>query len=386
MEQVHFSPKLIRTLVLGAALLATAANAQIAKGATKYLGNITTNSAVRSDFVTYWNQITAENECKWGSVQGSSQSKWSWSGCDAAYDTAKKHGFPFKFHTLIWGSQLPSWLSGLSTTAQTAAITAWMDSAAAHYPDADLIDVVNEATNDADGTKHAPFPDSLALGGKGTTGYDWVIKAFTMARARWPKAKLILNDYNNIRWNQSEFITLAKAVVNSTNGKKIIDGVGCQAHDLGGNGSYMDSSSVASSLKTLYTSVGLPIYVSEFDLADTISDASQLAGYKKTFPPIWQSPYVAGVTLWGYVSGSTWITGSGLMSSSGTARSAFTWLQSYVKSNLSPTSPTTSIEADRDVETPVSRSGLVMRNVGGHLVMGVERDGQFQEISAVGRK
>jgi GH35 family endo-1,4-beta-xylanase len=381
MDQIHSSPKFSRTLVLWAALLATAANAQIAKGATKYLGNITTNGAVRSDFVTYWNQITAENECKWGSVQGTSQSKWSWSGCDDVYKYAKNNGIPFKFHTLIWGSQLPSWLSSLSTTAQTAAITAWMDSAAAHYPDADLIDVVNEAT-----PGHAPFPDSLALGGKGTSGYDWVIKAFTMARARWPKAKLILNDYNNIRWNQDQYITLAKAVVNSTNGKKIIDGVGCQAHDLGGNGSYMDSSAVASSLKTLYTSVGLPIYVSEFDLADTISDASQLAGYKKTFPPIWQSPYVAGVTLWGYISGATWITGSGLISSGGTARSAFTWLQSYVKSNLSPTNPTTSIEADPNAETPVSKSGLVTRNVGGHLVLGVERNGQFQEISATGRK
>jgi GH35 family endo-1,4-beta-xylanase len=367
-------------LVAFVAGLATIAPAQIAKGGTKFLGNITTNGAVRSDFITYWNQITAENECKWGSVQGSSQTSWNWTGCDNVYKFAKNNGIPFKLHTLIWGSQLPSWLGGLSTSAQTTAITAWMDSCAAHYPNADLIDVVNEAT-----PGHAPFPDSLALGGNGTSGYDWVIKAFTMARARWPNAKLVLNDYNNIRWNQAQYITLAKAVVNSTNGKKIIDAVGCQAHDLGGNGSYIDSATLATSLKTLYTQVGLPIYVSEFDLADTISDASQLTGYQRTFPAIWQSPYVAGVTLWGYVVGSTWITGSGLVSSSGTDRSAFTWLKNYVKSNLNPPVPTTGLLERASSEVPVARPGLQVRTVDGRLQLGMFRDGAFQPVTLSGR-
>ena len=40
--------------------------AQLAKGANKFLGNITTNGRVRDDFISMWNQITGENEHKWG--------------------------------------------------------------------------------------------------------------------------------------------------------------------------------------------------------------------------------------------------------------------------------------------------------------------------------
>ena len=36
----------------------------------KFVGNIATSGAVRSDFDTYWNQITPENEGKWGTSRG----------------------------------------------------------------------------------------------------------------------------------------------------------------------------------------------------------------------------------------------------------------------------------------------------------------------------
>jgi len=35
-----------------------------------FVGNITTSGSVRSDFSQYWDQITPENEGKWGSVEG----------------------------------------------------------------------------------------------------------------------------------------------------------------------------------------------------------------------------------------------------------------------------------------------------------------------------
>ena len=48
--------------------LATVANAALADGGAKFLGNITTGGQIRSDFAQYWNQITPENGCKWGSI------------------------------------------------------------------------------------------------------------------------------------------------------------------------------------------------------------------------------------------------------------------------------------------------------------------------------
>ncbi len=66
------------------------ANAQLAKGATKFLGNITTRDnsyldEVKSDFGQYWNQITAENVCKWGMVEGNTQGQKNFSRCDSVY-------------------------------------------------------------------------------------------------------------------------------------------------------------------------------------------------------------------------------------------------------------------------------------------------------------
>ena len=66
----------------------------LADGAAKFVGNITTRGQVRSDFGTYWNQITAENECKWASIEGTRGNR-NFSGCKAAYNWAKNNGGHF---------------------------------------------------------------------------------------------------------------------------------------------------------------------------------------------------------------------------------------------------------------------------------------------------
>ena len=65
--------KSISMVILSAAVLLSSnfsVLAQPAKGANKFLGNITTWNQVRSDFLQYWNQITGENESKWSSIEG----------------------------------------------------------------------------------------------------------------------------------------------------------------------------------------------------------------------------------------------------------------------------------------------------------------------------
>lgn len=329
----HAAPLRATALLVG--VLGVAASwGQIAKDASKFLGNITHQNAVRSDFGTYWNQITAENECKWGVIEGS-RDQMNFRGCDAAYDYAKSHGIPFKFHTLVWGSQHPSWLMSLSRNDQLAEITEWMDSVAKHYPDMQMIDVVNEAV-----TGHAPAPYKDALGGDGTTGHDWVITSFKMARQRWPKAVLILNDYNNLRWNVDDFIAIAKKVKASG----YADAIGCQAHELfksTGQYSYPEMTAIelATVLKKLHDQVGLPIFITELDLSYD-NDTEQLNAYKALFPIMWESPYVAGITLWGYIYGQTWSQAqySGLIRN-GTERPALTWLKDYISTHKNVTNP-----------------------------------------------
>src|SRR5687767_9442101 len=78
-----------------------------------FVGNITTNGNVRSDFLQYWDQITPENEGKWASVEGT-RDVYNWSGLDRAYNFAKQNNIPFKQHTFVWGNQSPSWINSLS--------------------------------------------------------------------------------------------------------------------------------------------------------------------------------------------------------------------------------------------------------------------------------
>ena len=105
-----------------------------AAGANKFLGNITTSWYVRDDFMLYWNQITGENEHKWGTVEGT-RGVYNWVSGDRVANFARLNGIPWRFHALIWGSQYPRWMDDLSTADQLTAVTRWMDQAAARYPE-----------------------------------------------------------------------------------------------------------------------------------------------------------------------------------------------------------------------------------------------------------
>ena len=74
---------------------------------------------------------------------------------------------------------------------------------------------------------------------------------------------------------------------------------------------------------------GLPVYISEFDLP-IADDNRQREVMQGMFTMFWENPNVPGITLWGYIEGSTWVSNSGLMSSSGEMRPAMTWLMDYL--------------------------------------------------------
>jgi len=270
-----------------------------------FVGNITTAGNVRSDFIQYWNQITPENEGKWGQVEGT-RDVYNWSGLDRAYNYAVANNIPFKQHTFIWGAQAPSWINSLSASEQAAEIEEWIRDYCTRYPKTAIIDVVNEAI-----PSHQP-----AAFARNAFGNNWIIRSFQLARQYCPKAVLVLNDYNVLSWDTDAFIQLATPVVAAG----VVDALGEQAHGL-------ESWSVADIRTRLnrVAALGLPIYITEYDVART-NDQEQLAIMQAQFPLFRDHPSVAGITLWGYVVGSTWVNGSGLIQSNGTPRPAMTWL------------------------------------------------------------
>lgn len=314
-----------KELLLALGLLtATASNAQLSSNPDKFLGNITTSYQVdfgNEKYYTLWNQITCENESKWGSVEGNNNS-FNW-GCDNAYNYAKQHKFPFKFHALIWGAQYPSWLEKQTPEQRYKEIVQWMDAVKKKYPDLQLIDVVNEAVSG----HQAGTPYFIeALGGTGKTGYDWLIKAFELAYERWPNAILIYNDFNTFQWNTDQYIDLVKTLRDAG---APIDAYGCQSHDL----TDCNVSNFKSVMKKLQDAFKMPMYSTEYDIG-TDDDNLQLQRYKEQIPYMWESDYVAGVTLWGYIYGRTWTTnGNSGIIKDGKDRPAMKWLREYMKTD-----------------------------------------------------
>jgi endo-1,4-beta-xylanase len=286
----------------------------------KFVGNISTNGAIRSDFATYWKQFTPENEGKWGSVEAT-QGTFDWAPLDTEYQYTQSHGILFKEHNFVWGSQQPSWMSGLSSSAAATAVQTWMSTLCARYPNVKLIDVVNEPP------PHTTPPYANLIGGAGSSGYDWIVNAFKWARAACPNATLIMNDYNTIEYqtDHDHFISIVQAIKAAG---APIDAIGAQGHDA----YKLSTSTVQGLLDSLASQTGLPVYITEYDI-NLADDTQQSQVMQSQFTMFWNDPNVKGITLWGYIEGATWETNTGLMTSSGTMRPAMTWLVNFLKTH-----------------------------------------------------
>jgi GH35 family endo-1,4-beta-xylanase len=280
----------------------------------KFFGTAPATAADYTGLLYNFNQITPANAGKWGSVEAT-RDQMNWADLDTAYHFAKTNNLPFKFHALVWGQQQPPWLAALPAGEQLAELEQWMAAVAARYPALDLIDVVNEPL-------HAPPSYAAALGGTGTTGWDWVVNAFEMARVHFPTSELLLNDYSVLSMASAttDYLNIVKALKD----RGLIDGISEQAH-------FYERAPDLSLLTTnlnAFTATGLPIYISELDL-NFADDARQANRMKDLFSLFWSNPSVLGITHWGHLQGNTWQANAYLIRSNGTARPALTWIQCY---------------------------------------------------------
>ncbi|GAB4213156.1 MAG: hypothetical protein OHK0022_49940 [Roseiflexaceae bacterium] len=310
-------------LLLAAALICTSLVAQTAptRAQSRFLGNIYYGGREPVNFSRYWNQVTPENDGKWGSVEPS-RDVYSWAGLDAAYNYAKSRGYPFKFHNFVWGTQQPSWITSLPAAEQRAEVEEWIRDVCQRYPNMDMIDVVNEPLHD-----QPPYKN--ALGGDGATGWDWVIWSYQTARRYCGSAKLLLNDYGIL--NNDSATTQYINLVNILKSRGLLDEVAEEGHGF----EYTPLSTLRANLDRL-AATGVPIHLSEYEAA-VASDSQQLQLFQQQIPLFWEHPAVVGVTLWGYVQGQHWKPDGYLLRTDGTERPALTWLMNYTRGSRTPT-------------------------------------------------
>jgi endo-1,4-beta-xylanase len=278
------------------------------------VGNITTNNSIDTgglNYSKYWDQITPENAGKWGSVQSTASAAFNWSTLDSIYSYTQKNNIIFKQHVFVWGQQQPS---GSITETH---VKTWMKEFCKRFPETKLIDVVNEPP------PHTTPSYADAIGG-GTNGtWLWITNAFKWAREACPNAILIFNDYNNIEWpNENQhFIDIVKTIQKAG---APVDALGAQSHDL--DHAQVTTATMKQLLGKLNSDTGLPIYITEYDISTT-DDNAQLAKYKEQVPFFLETSYIKGITIWGWIYGSTWSQApdSGLVRN-GKSRPAMTWL------------------------------------------------------------
>jgi endo-1,4-beta-xylanase len=320
LKMIRFARSLNGILLLIFLLPAASSLSQIAEGKDKFLGCILqSGTSIPRSWPTYWNQVTPENASKWGSAEPA-RDVYNWTDLDRDYAYAKRNGFPFRFHCLVWGKQQPGWIAALDSAEQIEEIEEWFNLAGERYPEADYVEVVNEAIEWAPYDYYPSYRN--ALGGAGATGWDWVIRAFEMARLAFPDSKLLLNEYQLFGGNKS--MTTWLTIVNLLKERNLIDGVCEQGH-------FLESAGAAGLKNRLdqMAAAGLPIQITEFDL-NFADDTQQLNKYKVIFPTLWEHPAVEGITLWGYIQGTMWRSDGWLLTSKGVERPALTWLKDYV--------------------------------------------------------
>jgi GH35 family endo-1,4-beta-xylanase len=180
---------------------------------------------------------------------------------------------------------------------------------ATRYSGADFVDVVNEPL-------HAPSNCRDALGGSGSTGWDWVKTIFTEAKSHFSGPKLLINEYGII--NDAGATGRYVGIVNVIKG--LCDGIGIQCHQFNIND--LAAATAQSNLNSLAVT-GLLIYVPEMD-ANAGSEAGQAVIFQRIFLILWKHTAVKRIPLWCSIVGTTWKDGTGIVDQSGRERQAMT--------------------------------------------------------------
>ncbi|HEY5852379.1 MAG TPA: endo-1,4-beta-xylanase [Lysobacter sp.] len=328
--------KLALAVLVATPLALHAQGAPLAAGQQKFLGSVHSPTQLPG-FAGYWNKVTPENAGKWGSVEAV-RDKMDWSGLDAAYQFAKRHGFPFQMHVMVWGNQQPEWIEKLPPAEQREEIEEWFAAVAQRYPDLDYVEVVNEALNDPPNKDDEGGGNYInALGGSGASGWDWIVESYRLARRNFPHAKLLINDYNIT--NKDENTRRYLEIIALLRKDNLLDGIGVQGHAFATKND--TPMSVHRANLDRLAATGLPIYVTELDI-DGATDAQQLKDYQRIFPVFWEHPGVKGITLWGYRPGM-WRSKEKayLVRKDGSERPAMAWLRGHVRGVTGPSTATT---------------------------------------------
>ncbi|CAM5548339.1 Beta-xylanase OS=Streptomyces tendae OX=1932 GN=GUR47_05060 PE=3 SV=1 [Streptomyces tendae] len=292
-------------LVAAAALTAAAHSAEAADtlgsaaaGQGRYFGTAVAASHLgEADYAATldreFTSVTPENEMKWDATEPG-RGTFTFTSADRIVDQAQSQGMDVRGHTLVWHSQLPSWVGSLGASDLRTAMNNHINGLMGHYKgEIHSWDVVNEAFQDggSGARRSSPFQDKL--------GDGFIEEAFRTARAADPAAKLCYNDYNTDGVNAKSNAVYAMAKDFKSRGVPI-DCVGFQSH-------FNSNSPVPSDYRQnlqRFADLGVDVQITELDIEG--SGSAQAADYTKVVEACLAVSRCTGLTVWGITDKYSW--------------------------------------------------------------------------------
>jgi endo-1,4-beta-xylanase len=241
-----------------------------------------------------FNMVTPENEMKWDATERS-RNAFSFGSADQIVNHARSHNQRLRGHTLVWHSQLPSWVSSIGdANTLRSVMNNHINQLMGHWKGQIYAwDVVNEAFADGGSgqLRSSVFRDRLGTG--------FIEEAFRAARTADPAAKLCYNDYNIEDWNAAKTQGVYRLVSDFKARGVPIDCVGLQAH-FGSGGPPSNFQTTLSS----FAALGVDVQLTELDIAQAPSSA-----YTNTVRACMNVARCTGITTWGVRDSDSWRAG-----------------------------------------------------------------------------
>jgi endo-1,4-beta-xylanase len=262
---------------------------------------IESNPGYAAFFLSHYSWLTPENELKMNALQPG-PGRFDFGTADALVNWARAHGKSVHGHVLVWGQQVPGWVSQLHSAAQAARVMArYIHTVATHFRGRiGEWDVVNEAFN-SDGT----YTHNVWLRWLGPA---YIGEAFRLARSADPRLRLCYND-TGIEL-PGPHASAALALVRALRRQRLLDCVGFEVHTM----PPARREGVIGNQFRRFTATGADAVISELDVnVETTAggEAARLGAQARVYSAFARAclhtPRCVRITTWGFTDASSWL-------------------------------------------------------------------------------